>query len=520
MLLAPFTLPFAMRRFLAERPSLVDAKTQLKQALESREQRFLELVRTSVYATPESPYKKLLDHAGCELGDIASSLDKTGLEETLKTLARAGVYLTPGECKGRQDVERGSLSFRIRAQDLMPRRRSGGASDQRSILVSSFDWLREAAPAVALFLEAHDLRSSRMAVYEPMLGSLSGGLVFFLMAMRLGIPVDRWFARPVPANNWLEDLYFRLTSHETALAGRWFGPGFASPEVTPTSELDRIVRWIEHRRQEGFTTCVRAVASNVARIAGVADDIGASLDGCTFIATSEPVTRAKRRAIEKIGGAVTVNWGYWPIGTVGLGCARPAYDDEMHLISQSVAVIEQPEPVTGPGGVPVHPLLFTTLYPSAAQLEINVSNGDQAVLSERDCGCPMHEAGLTVHVHNVGSFEKLTSEGLAFPVDDLYELFETTLPDKFGGSAGDYQLVEEEGVNGRMHLTLIVDPSVGPIDESSLLDFLTSELSRGSRNKRFMAGVWRDAGTLRILRAVPTASARGKILPLRTTTGR
>ena len=95
MLLLPFTLPFALRRFLAERPSLIDVRTQLKRALENREHRFLEIIRTRVYGTPESPYKKLLDYAGCELGDIESSFDKSGLDETLGQLARAGVYFTP-----------------------------------------------------------------------------------------------------------------------------------------------------------------------------------------------------------------------------------------------------------------------------------------------------------------------------------------------------------------------------------------------------------------------------------------
>lgn len=524
MLFLPFTLPFAVRRFLHERLSLVSAGSRLKSELENRELRFLELIRARVYAVPGSPYKKLLDYAGCELGDIESCLNKTGLEETLKELARSGVYLTPREYKGRQDVERGRLSFRVYTKDLVPPRRYGaaagvnqssGTTNKPRSSVSSFDWWREESPAMALFLDAHGLLSSRMAAYEPMLGSLAAGITFFLMTARLGVPVDRWFARPVPVNNWLEDLYFRLTSHEIALAGQWFGPGFARPEVTPAGDIDRIVRWVERGRKEGFTTCIRTVASNAARIAQVADEIGASLEGCTFIASGEPVTKAKRCVIEKVGGTVTVLWGYWPTGTVGVGCGRPAYGDEMHVMRHSLAVIEHPEPITDAIGEPVHPLLFTTLYPSAAQLEINVANGDHAVLSERNCGCPMHEAGLTLHAHHVGSFEKFTSEGLAFPFDDLYELLDTTLPDKFGGGVGDYQLVEEEGMSGRTHVTLLVDPSVGPIRESSLLDFLTAEFAAGSRSKGFMAGVWRDSGTFRIRRESPTATSRGKVLPLR-----
>ncbi len=160
-------------------------------------------------------------------------------------------------------------------------------------------------------------------------------------------------------------------------------------------------------------------------------------------------------------------------------------------------------------------MLFTTLYPSAAKLQLNVSNGDHAVLFERECGCALQDAGLTLHVHNVGSFEKLTSEGLAYSYDDLFELLETTLPDAFGGGPGDYQLLEEEGAGGQTYLTLLVDPAVGPIDETRLLERLGAELAKGSRGNRFMVGVWKQAETLRLRREPPIASSRGKVLPLR-----
>jgi len=526
MLLLPFTLPFSVRNFVCERPSFGEVKAELQQALETREQRFLDLVRNCVYSVPESPYKKLLDHAGCELGDIASALDKSGLEGTLKQLARAGVYLTPAEYKGRQDVKRGRLSFRAHAGDFTPPRqfgatsgviKSSGSTGRPSANVTSFAWWRVEALAIASFLDAHNLYTSRVAAYEPILGSMAAGIRFATIAARLGIPVDRCFVRPTPANNWLESLYFRLTTYEIALAARWFGPGFAWPELISAEHIDRIVRWIEKSRKEGRATCIRSVASNAVRIARAANEIGASLEGCTFISSGEPTTPAKRRAIESAGGAVAVVWGYVPIGTIAFGCAKPAYDDEMHLSRHSMALIEHPESIDDTSGEALHPLLFTTLYPSAAQLEINVSNGDQAILSERNCGCPMHEAGLTQHVHNVGSFEKLTSEGMAFSIDEIYELLETELPNRFGGDIGDYQLVEEEANDAKNYLTLLVNPGIGPIDDVALLKFLTAALASGSRNKRFMARVWQEAGTLRVRRQAPIASSRGKVLPLRMT---
>jgi hypothetical protein len=55
---------------------------------------------------------------------------------------------------------------------------------------------------------------------------------------------------------------------------------------------------------------------------------------------------------------------------------------------------------------------------------------------------------------------------------------------------------------------------VGEVDEEKLLSRLHQGLAQGSRNNRFMTGIWRNAGTFRIRREPPHASARGKILPL------
>jgi hypothetical protein len=97
---------------------------------------------------------------------------------------------------------------------------------------------------------------------------------------------------------------------------------------------------------------------------------------------------------------------------------------------------------------------------------------------------------------------------------DLFELLENAIPAEFGGGPGDYQLVEEEDGNGQTRLTLLVDPDVGAVDEANLLSRLQQGLAKGSRNNRFMTAVWQDAGTFKIRRERPHASARGKILPL------
>jgi hypothetical protein len=526
MLSLPLTLPFTLRRVFHDRVAPADAPAVLNQALQTRERRFLELARARIFSEPNSPYARLFRHAGCTVDDLEASLARDGLDETLTKLAGAGVYLMPNEFKGKTDVIRGGLRFRVRVEDMAPRHgrdapasfvtQSSGSSNRPVRAVTSLAWQMAETPAMGVFLAAHGLLAHHHAVYEPMLAGVSAGVQAAITVARLGIPIERWFARPVPVRNWLEGAYFWTTAQELALAGSWFGPGFARPEIVPLDGLQRIVRWVEQCRRKNQPACIRTVASNAARIARTAISIGASLTGCTFIASGEPLTAAKRRVIAEAGAAVTVSWGYEPGPVwVGFGCGTPVHGDEMHILQDTLAVIEHPEPSTEAGGEQVRPLLFTTLYPSAARLQINVSNGDRATLFERDCGCALQRAGLNLHVHAVGSFEKLTIEGLAYSFDMLYELLETKLPDKFGGGAGDYQILEEEGADGQTFLTLLVDPAVGPVDEVRLLERLAAELAKGSRNNRFMTGVWKDAGSLRVRRAPPMASARGKVMPLR-----
>ena len=60
--------------------------------------RFLALVRRTVYAQPESPYRKLLEIAGCDYEDLGRLVTKDGLDEALGPVL-GGVYLTVEEFK-------------------------------------------------------------------------------------------------------------------------------------------------------------------------------------------------------------------------------------------------------------------------------------------------------------------------------------------------------------------------------------------------------------------------------------
>ena len=520
----PLSFPLRVRRFLAAGRGLDRATADLRDALATREARFLALLAPHLTSGLPSPYATLLTHAGCELEDVRQLLGNEGLEGTLRRLAEAGVYLTAAELKGKENVQRGSLRFRMTPDHIRLSRvgfesRSSGTSNQPQRSTSSFDWMAQQTPAAGAFILAHGLEAHRHAAFEPILPG-TAGMMYMLMLARLGIPCDRWFARAMPFPNALERSYATILATELSLIGTLFGPGFARPETIHEHEIDRIVRWIAESRAKGQRSCVRTVASNAARIARTATTLGISLEGVTFLASGEPMTDAKRRVIDATGACATVLYGFEP-GTVwvGQGCAKPLHADEMHVSLNTLALVQSPR-VVEQGDVAVHPLLYTTLHRSASRFLLNAESGDHAELSERDCGCFMQRAGLTLHVHAVRSYEKFTSEGLSLPIGDLTDILESRLPTEFGGGPCDYQLIEEEGPRAQTRLTLRIHPQVGAVDEGRVLERLIAELGRSDRNHRFMTDVWRQARTFQVERVPPRTSARGKTPVVHLSVGR
>jgi hypothetical protein len=125
--------------------------------------------------------------------------------------------------------------------------------------------------------------------------------------------------------------------------------------------------------------------------------------------------------------------------------------------------------------------------------------------------------GLTTHVRNVRSYEKLTSNGVMFMGSMLHELLEETLPARFGGGPLDYQLVEEEE-DGLPMVSIVVSPRVGDVADADVIEVFSESLGFADWSRR-MVDTWREAGTLRVQRREPYLTAAGKILPLHVLQG-
>src|SRR6185369_17610919 len=146
----PLTFPLRVRRFLAEGTGLDRVPEQLRRALETREERFLSIVEQRMFAQPANPYRKLLDHAGCAFADVRDLAKRHGLEQALRKLAEAGVYLSAAELKGKVDVVRGPLRFRVDPNDLRMVSRGfetqiSGTNNPPQRGKSSFEWMAQQA---------------------------------------------------------------------------------------------------------------------------------------------------------------------------------------------------------------------------------------------------------------------------------------------------------------------------------------------------------------------------------------
>lgn len=501
----------SLRRFFKRQVSLARAGEEIRRALDRREEAFLRLV-AQILSSPPSPYFQLLRHAGAGYADIEAQVRRHGVEATLGRLAAEGVYLTSQEFKGKTEVVRGSTSFRIPRNSFENGTaapgyvtRSSGTTNAPLASDVSLDWLAARAFITAVFFDAHDLFSRVHALYDSILPA-AGGMNNLLIYNQLGVIPERWFAR-VTSGERSSSGY--LTTYFIVVMGKLYGPGFPAPEFLQLRDIRRIVDWMAEKRRAGKSACLTTAASNAARIARVAWDLGVSLEGCRFVCSGEPFTEAKRGIIERAGARGTVRCTIGNSVNLGFGCAHPAAADEVHVGEDMLALISHRR-FDRTADAPVEPLLCTTLHPSASSIFFNVESGDYGLLGRRDCGCPLEKAGLTLHLQRVRSFEKFTSEGMNYHCMDLYELVEKTLPREFGGGPGDYQVREEEDENGQTKISLVIDPAVGNLDEQRLL--LRLRESCGSPNGRVR--FWRDAGTLRVKREAPHASARGKILPL------
>jgi hypothetical protein len=243
------------------------------------------------------------------------------------------------------------------------------------------------------------------------------------------------------------------------------------------------------------------------------EERGFKLDGCTFLLRGEALTPSRRTSIETAGAKAIQTYGFAEGGPVGSQCSHPSSPDDVHLFEDVFAVIQRRRSLAE--GVSAGSLLLTGLRRACPKVLLNTEIGDHGLIETRPCDCLFGKLGYRMHLHSVRGFDKVTSEGMTFFGPDLVRTLEELLPRRFGGSATDYQLVEEEDSQGLCRYALLVSPDIGFLDESALITAFLNELGKTRRYYGFKVNLWAQAGTLKVRRQHPVATPRGKILPFR-----
>jgi hypothetical protein len=511
-------LPFLLRRPMQPER----ARVLLQQRLDQRESDFLALVQQTIYENSNSPYKQLLEAVGCEFGDLKRNVEAEGVEGALEALYREGVYLTVDEFKGRQPVTRGSRTIHVEPGRLrnpaagfhMLSQTSGSRGAPIKVPID-LAHIKDRLVDLSLTLEARGGGGWQSAVW-----GIPGGaaLINVLLFSGIGQPPVRWFSQLDLAAPGLHPRYrlsVRLLRRGAALGG----VSLPAPRFVPVRSPLEIVHWMAEVLRAGGTPHLYAYTSTAVSLCHAASEAGIPLAGAQLTLTGEPITETRMSAIRAAGAEATTNYGSNEAGGfIGYGCLEPETPDEVHLHHDLHAIIQaDKQKMHAP--FPRDALLISSIRRTAPLILLNVSMGDRGNVVRRECGCPMQRLGWTTHLHTLRSFEKLTAGGITFFDTDVIRVLEEVLPTEFGGGPTDYQLVEEEAPGGSPRLRLLVNPSIGTLDDGAVANVFLDAIGEGSGGPRVAERVWREAQLLTVERREPERTPSGKILHLHVRRG-
>jgi hypothetical protein len=517
----PLAYAVLATRFARRLPPFLRHPTDLRRAYavqaqrrENRERTFLAAVRRAVYDYEPSPYRRLLEGAGCEYGDLERLVGGEGLEEALRVLASRGVYLTVDEFKGRSAVARGSGSFAL-DPDLLRNPastfhlavRSGGSRSSGTPVLMDLEFVRGCGVNASILLDLWGDDGWRKAIWET---PGAGARFRLLKYASFGARPERWFSQVDPAARQLEPL-FRWSERGTRWAARAARVGLPRPEHVPLDDPLPIAEWMAGVRRSGGRPFLFSFPSSAVRLCDAAIDRGRDISGARFLIGGEPITRARLDRVRRAGVQALPRYGTMEVGPVGYGCLEPEAPDDVHLLDDLQAVIQAPPSIQAAHGLPPEAVFLSALHPSSPFVMINVSMGDQAVVEERACDCALGRLGYATHLHTISSFEKLTAEGMTFFDASVVRALEEGLPARVGGGPADYQLIEEETERGRARLRLIVHPRLGTLEDAAVIDAFLEALGSASTIERMMEMTWRGAELLSVERRPPEATQAGKI---------
>jgi hypothetical protein len=507
-----------LRDFLRRHMSVAQAEEIIRLRVSQREETFLRIFKRGFVGNPRSPYHPLLKLAGCQFGDVERMVRSDGLEPALHALWDAGVYVNFEEFKGRTPIVRHGREFPVHSRDFdnpyLSRHyqaQTSGSTGAGTRIYVDLAHLVAQLPFKVMQCEVHGVLHVPTAVWRPISPSMSG-LSNCLRGPVIGNTPERWFSQVANRDVRLP-LKHRLATRYVLTTARLLGHALPAPELVPLDEPDPILDWVKAARRRAGACAVSAFVSSALRLCVAARDRGMDMTGVTFRGGGEPPTPGKVKAITGTGARWVPSYGTTESGQIGLPCGNPVDGNDLHVLKDSVALIQRQRQVPH-WGTSVGAFYVTSLLPTAPKLMLNVGIDDYGVLEARSCGCPLESFGYTEHVREIRSYSKMTGEGLTLIETDLESILEEALPARFGGTPLDYQLLEEEDADGFTRLSLLVSPRVKLADVDGPVQALLAAMERGKHPEALAAAFWKQAGSLRLKRQEPVWSAGGKFMPL------
>jgi hypothetical protein len=509
-----------LREFLNKPVTLEYSKQLVRERLQNRENNLLKLAKYSIYDNPSSPYLQLLKLAGCEYGDFEKMVCQDGVEVALVKLRQEGVYISIDEFKGRLPVRRGGMEFSFKEHDF------DNPFQIRHLTKSSG---QTHGPGIRLYYDLDFITQNRSIYRTIVLEALNAwnfphvecgpimpgaGTFLVLEHTRIGKPPAKWFS-PIRSEQFKPSLKNRFATDLVIHTGRFWGSKLPFPEYIAFDELWRIAEWIDTTIKQYSGCYVTGSPSKVVAICTAAKDKGYSLAGTRCSLGAEPLTSTKRIELESAGMTVSPEYAFTEGGYAGFGCFSPLLSDELHLTKDSLATVQYTTYIPHMG-MSVEALLFTSLLFSSPKILLNVENGDYGTIETRSCGCIFDELGLVEHLHSIRSFEKFTSQGMTLFGIDLFRIVEKVLPDRFGGTSIDYQILEEEDRDGRTYMTIVARPELGELDENAIIEVVLSEIQKGDDAYRMAAEMWSQTKAIRVKRINPVTTPGAKLPPFYT----
>jgi hypothetical protein len=506
-------LPAYLRRAV----TLEEAQAAIRQGLAERDENFLRIFRNSIVGHPGSPYRVLMDWAGIAPGDVERWVKDAGLEPALERLRAAGVCVNFEEYKGRSPIVRGDNVLRVDEHAFdnpmvssVYEGRTGGSTGVGTRVETDLDNLMSTAPHLMLGRHVHGLIGVPMAVWYGTLPDATGLDVYLRAVAYRGHP-EKWFV-PVTEEQPRPALRFRLATAYVLAISRLCGVPCPRPEPLPVADAIEVARWAEANLPRCGKVEIVTNVSLAIRVASAAVDAGIDLTGTSFFGGGEPFTRAKSRAVARSGARFVSIYISADAGPMGLPCARPLEENDQHLLEDNLAVIQHQRQIDDQE---IDAFYFTSLRPLASKVLLNMESDDYGIIEERDCGCPLEELGYRHHVRRIQSFGKLTGEGVTLVGSDMLRILEEDLPQRFGGTPQDFQLVEEEiAETGLTRLALRVHPRLDIGSEDEVIDATLEAIGKGGDAGSLASSLWKQAGTLVVRREPPRWTPRGKLLPI------